>query len=271
MKKQKEQGVFWFDPQKEEAIMEYSIRELSELAGVSARTLRYYDELGLLKPLYVNDAGYRYYGEKELTLLQQILFYRQRGLELKQIQKILYQEDFDIMEALQDHLQELEQQRKQMDALIKTVKQTISSMKGECIMSDREKFQAFKDDLIKENEAKYGKEIREKYGDQEVDTSNRKMLNMTEEQWKRFKQLEEQILEKAENCVKNNVSLDSEAARELVGLHKEWLSMTWKQYSAQAHKGVAMMYVADERFKAYYDRKVEGCAQFLQGAVDKWA
>lgn len=251
--------------------MEYSIRELSELAGVSARTLRYYDELGLLKPLYVSESGYRYYGEKEVTMLQQILFYRRRGLELKQIQKILYQADFDVMEALQEHLLDLEQQQKQLNALIKTVKQTISSMKGECEMSDVEKFQAFKETLVKENEEKYGKEIREKYGDQEVDASNRKMLNLSQEQWNRFKELEENILEQAEMCVQNRLSSDSEDAKELVKLHKEWLSMTWKQYSVQAHKGVAMMYAADERFKSYYDRRVEGCAEFLQQAVDHWA
>ena len=80
--------------------MKYSIRKLSELAGVSARTLRYYDEIGLLKPLEVSEAGYRYYGEHELALLQQILFYRERGFDLKQIRKILYQDDFDIMHAL---------------------------------------------------------------------------------------------------------------------------------------------------------------------------
>ena len=79
--------------------MDYSIRALSDLAGVSTRTLRYYDEIGLLKPLYVNEAGYRYYGEKEVNLLQQILFYRARGFELKKIQSILYQESFDLISA----------------------------------------------------------------------------------------------------------------------------------------------------------------------------
>lgn len=90
--------------------MEYGIRELSEIAGVSARTLRYYDEIGLLKPLYVNEAGYRFYGKEELDMLQQILFYRERGLELKMIKQILYQKDFDIANALKDHLLELENQ-----------------------------------------------------------------------------------------------------------------------------------------------------------------
>ena len=103
----------------------YSIRKLSELAGVSARTLRYYDEIGLLKPSEISEAGYRYYGERELALLQQILFYRERGFDLKQIRKILYQDDFDIIRALKEHLRELEEQKAHVESLIRTVEQTI--------------------------------------------------------------------------------------------------------------------------------------------------
>ena len=105
--------------------LKYSIRKLSELAGVSARTLRYYDEIGLLKPSEISEAGYRYYGERELALLQQILFYRERGFDLKQIRKILYQDDFDIMRALKEHLRELEEQKTHVESLIRTVEQTI--------------------------------------------------------------------------------------------------------------------------------------------------
>ena len=86
----------------------YSIGELAELAGVSARTLRYYDREGLLKPSCVNEAGYRFYGEREVNLLQQILFYRERGLDLSRIRQIIYEEDFDIMGALEAHLRALE-------------------------------------------------------------------------------------------------------------------------------------------------------------------
>ena len=84
--------------------MEYSIRQLAALAGVSTRTLRYYDEIHLLKPARVNEAGYRYYGEKEVALLQQILFYRERDLGLEVISKILAQPNFDIERALYEHL-----------------------------------------------------------------------------------------------------------------------------------------------------------------------
>ena len=251
--------------------MEYSIKELSELAGVSARTLRYYDEIGLLKPSRVNEAGYRYYGESEVAVLQQILFYLDRGVELKTIQRIIYDENFDMLNAMEEHLQALEKQKKETENLILTVKKTIQSMKGECEMSNKEKFQALKEKAVRENEEMYGAEAREKYGDEEVHTFNQKMLNMTEVQWERFKELEKVILMRLEEAVEHKTEAESEAAKTIVELHKEWLCMTWKQYSAEAHKGVAMMYVADERFTKYYDRNVQGCARLLCKAVQYWA
>ena len=251
--------------------MEYSIKELSELAGVSARTLRYYDEIGLLKPLRVNEAGYRYYGEKEVAILQQILFFRERGFELKTVQKIIYDDNFDMLNAMEEHLQALEKQKENTEALILTVKKTIQSMKGECEMSNKEKFQALKEKAVRENEEMYGAEAREKYGDEEVDVSNHKMLNMTETQWERFQELEKVILMRLEEEVKHGMEAESEAIKEIVELHKEWLCMTWKQYSVEAHKGVAMMYVADEIFTKYYDRNVQGCAKLLCEAVQYWA
>ena len=168
--------------------LKYSIRKLSELAGVSARTLRYYDEIGLLKPSEISEAGYRYYGERELALLQQILFYRERGFDLKQIRKILYQDDFDIMRALKEHLRELEEQKAHVESLIRTVEQTIRSMKGECEMSDKERFQAFKERVVKGNEERYGAEIREKYGDEELDGGKRIVLLHKEWLGKTWKQ-----------------------------------------------------------------------------------
>ena len=251
--------------------MEYSIKELSELAGVSARTLRYYDEIGLLKPLRVNEAGYRYYGEREVESLQQILFYRERGFELKTIQRIIYDEKFDMLNAMEEHLLALEKQKADTEALILTVKKTIQSIKGECVMSDKEKFQALKEKAVRENEEMYGAEAREKYGDEEVHTFNQKMLNMTETQWERFQELKKVVLKRLEDGIEHGIEVESEAAKEIAMLHKEWLCMTWKQYSVDAHKGVAMMYVADERFTKYYDRNVQGCAKFLCEAVQYWA
>ena len=116
----------------------YSIKELSDMAGVSARTLRWYDRIGLLKPAFVNDAGYRFYGEREVDLLQQILFYRERGMELKKIRSIIYEDGFDTLAAMEEHLCELEKQKARIDALIRLVRRSVISMKGEDKMNDAE-------------------------------------------------------------------------------------------------------------------------------------
>lgn len=209
--------------------MEYGIRELSELAGVSARTLRYYDEIGLLKSLYVSEAGYRFYGKKEL-----------------------------------------EKQRSHMDDLIRTVKLTLLSMRGEYEMSDKEKFEAFKERVVRENEEKYGAEIRKKYGDDEIDASHRKILNMSEADWERFQSLGREIRIRLQEGVQAGLEPESEDARRIVVLHKEWLGNIWKKYTAQAHKAIANMYIADERFKLYYDKEVAGCAELLERAICFW-
>ena len=83
--------------------MEYSVSKLARLSGVSARTLRYYDEIGLLKPKRVNSSGYRIYGAREVDLLQQILFYREMDLSLDEIKQIIYAADFDVASALEEH------------------------------------------------------------------------------------------------------------------------------------------------------------------------
>ena len=251
--------------------MEYSIRQLSELAGISARTLRYYDSIGLLKPSCVRDSGYRYYGEKEVELLQQILFYKERGLKLEQIAEIVKNGEFDIMTALDEHLQELVRERDRMNHMITAVKKTIASMKGEITMSDKEKFEAFKKEMIKKNEEQYGDEVRRKYGDREADESNRKLVDMSEEEYRHMQTLEKEIKECLKAAVKAGEGPESDAGKKVVQMHKEWLVMTWRHYSADAHKGVAQMYREDERFRQYYDSEVVGCAQLLRDAVDIWA
>lgn len=250
--------------------MEYSIKELSEMAGVSARTLRYYDEIGLLLPLRSNQAGYRFYGEKEIELLQQILFYKERGLGLEEIKNIVYERDFDILFALHNHLEELENQKQRLEGLISIVKKTIAAKKGESRMSDQERFEIWKERVILENEEKYGQEVREKYGDTSMEESVQKMKDMTEKDYEKFKALEEEILASLKAAVTKGISPESQQGKQIVLLHKDWLSMTCKSYSKERHLGIIDLYVMDERFTAYYDSEVKGCAEFLNKAGVYW-
>lgn len=138
-------------------------------------------------------------------------------------------------------------------------------------MSDKDKFAAFKEEAIKTNEESYGTEVREKYGSDALEAANRKIRNMSEPEWRRFKSIENEILSRLAEGVRTGILPESDAAREIVGLHREWLENVWEQYSSQAHKGIAEMYTADPRFRQYYDCEVTGCAELLKAAICCWA
>lgn len=133
-------------------------------------------------------------------------------------------------------------------------------------MSDQEKFTGFKKKLIEENEEKYGKEARERWGDETVDASNAKFMNMTREQYEEHTQLTEKLNETLKKAMETGDPA-SEVAQKAAALHKEWLLFFWTEYSKEAHAGLATMYVEDERFKAYYDNIQPGAAEFLRDAI----
>lgn len=246
--------------------MEYTIQKLANLAGVSTRTLRYYDEIGILKPARINSSGYRIYGQAEVNTLQQILFYRELGVGLDSIKEIVTAPTFDGAKALREHREKLLEKREQLDLLIANVDKTIALTEGRITMSNKEKFEGFKKKMIEDNEKKYGKEIREKYGKETVEASNAKVMNMTQEQYEEVTALAEQIHTTLAEAFKTGDPA-GELAQKAADLHKQWLTYYWKEYSKEAHAGLARMYVDDERFTAYYDKEQPGTAEFLRDAI----
>ncbi|MBT2763283.1 MerR family transcriptional regulator [Paenibacillus sp. ISL-20] len=246
--------------------MEYTVQKLGKLAGISTRTLRYYDEIGILKPARINSSGYRIYGQEEVDQLQQILFYRELGLPLDGIKEIMTSPSFNRAQALQEHHAQLLDKRRQLDLLIANVENTIASAEGRKTMSDQEKFEGFKQKLIDDNEKKYGKEIREKYGEETVNKSNAKLKNMTQAQHEEVTRLADELYETLAEAFKQGDPA-SELAQKAADLHKRWLTYYWNDYSKEAHAGLAQMYVDDERFTAHYDAKQPGTAVFLCDAI----
>lgn len=246
--------------------MEYTVQKLANLAGVSTRTLRYYDEVGILKPARISSSGYRIYGEKEVDRLQQIMLYREMGVNLDTINNIVTNTTFDETTALKEHLKNLLTQRKQLDLLISNVEKTIEYKKGRIRLNDKEKFEGFKQKLVEENEKKYGKEVREKYGNDSVNHYNQKIQNMTKEQYDAYELLGKEVLDTLEAAFATGDPA-GELGQKTADLHRKWLSYTWSSYTKEAHAGLANMYVADERFKEYYDKKQSGMAEFLRDAI----
>src|ERR1051325_3601250 len=110
--------------------MAYTVKQVAAMSGISVRTLHFYDEMALLKPAYAKANGFRIYEEPQLLKLQQILFYRELGFELKRIKEILSQRKFQKVAALKSHRQILEKNVTRTRTLIETVDKTIKHLKG---------------------------------------------------------------------------------------------------------------------------------------------
>ena len=141
--------------------MMYSVKELADLADVSRRTLHYYDELGLLVPAVVSDLGYRRYDEESLLRLQQIMFYREMGLALRQIRRLLDDPDFDLLAALQTHRKALQAKVRRLQRLMQTVDTTIAHLHGEIAMSEKNLFTGFSE----AEQARYEEEAVANWGE----------------------------------------------------------------------------------------------------------
>lgn len=249
----------------------YTVGSLAKLAGVTVRALHHYEDEGLLHPERTA-SGYRRYGTTDVEQLQRILLLRSCGLSLGGIREALANGDFDFHGVLIDHLATLRARQKELETLVGTVEKTIASLEGRCTMTDEERFEGMKAQAIAENEARYGAEVRQAYGDAAVDAANERMAGMSQEEWSDAKALEAAILEQLA-MAKATGDPTGEAARELCAMHARWLQMHWGEgaYSPAAHAALAEGYVADPRFTAYYDGAAgDGATAFLRDALVAW-
>jgi DNA-binding transcriptional MerR regulator/quercetin dioxygenase-like cupin family protein len=137
--------------------MKHTVKQVARMSGVSVRTLHFYDETGLLKPARHALNGYRLYEEPQLLMLQQILFYRELGFELKQIKAIVDRADFEKAGALQSHRKVLEEKVARTNTLIATIDKTMRHLKGKKKMRGEEMFIGFR---VPAGKARFGENIR---------------------------------------------------------------------------------------------------------------
>ena len=238
----------------------FTVKQLSDLAGVTPRTLHHYDAIGLLKPSCVGENGYRYYGEESILLLQQILFYRELGLPLEAIKKIMGSRDFDVLSALESHKKEIGKRIARLERLVATVDNTISHLKGQKEMSKKQIFSGF----TPEEEEKYAREAEQMYDPETVRESNRK--------WKAYGTEKQQaILAEGKQIYVEMIAAmpkgaDSPEVQALVERWRKHMDYFWTPELDQL-LCLAEMYNADERFKANYDQLHPKLAEFMLEAV----
>ena len=240
--------------------MSYTIKEIADLAGVTTRTIRYYDEIGLLAPSETGDNGYRYYDQENLLLLQQIMFFRELEIPLKDIQLILNRPEFNLVSALEEHRVTLQAKADRINTLIETVDQTIATIKGEWEMSDKEYFEGF-------DESQYEDEAKQRWGNTpQWKESRKKWASYSEEQKQAIKVEGGEITKR---MVGNDESLvpDDPNIQAAIGEYHAYINKYFYTCDVNFLRGLADMWVEDPRFAINYERIREGGAAFVREAV----
>lgn len=228
---------------------------MSQLTGVSIRTLHHYNDIGLLVPDNSTEAGYRLYSNENVATLQQILFFRELGFPLKKIKELLDSPSFDRQEAFEMQRKMLIDKRRQLDGMIETIEKTIQHGKGELKMTNEEKFKGF--DFSKNP---YEQEARGRWGDKAVDASNKKAAQFGPEYGEEMNRIYFKLADI------RHVNPESEEAQTAIG---DWYTFLNKMgnYSLEAFTGLGQMYVDDERFTKNIDQFGEGLAVFMRDAM----
>ncbi|NPV56089.1 MAG: MerR family transcriptional regulator [Anaerolineae bacterium] len=240
-----------------------TVKQLARLAGVTPRTLRHYDQIGLLPPTRVGENGYRYYGEDAVLRLQQILLYRELDLPLEQIRELLDHPGFDARRALESHRDELRRRVGRLQRLIDTVEQTIRYMKGEITMSQKQLFEP----LSEEQRAAYEQEAMQEYDPVVVKESNRRYNALSAEEKQRIGDEGNAVY--AAFVAAIPLGPDSDEARACVERWRAHIGFFWTPNEAQL-LGLAQMYNQDSRFKVNFDKVHPELAAFVLQAVEAY-
>ena len=240
---------------------DWSIQELVTSTGLSSRTLRHYDDVGLLKPTGNGRNGMRYYDQESVLRLQRIVVLRELGLGLSEIASILDQR-VDTAEAIAEHIAQMKKQRSRIERQIDSLELTLMNLKeGNQIMPE-EAFDGFANDP-------YAEEAKERWPDNYAVSQQRlSRLSATEQ-----KALFEQggiISAALAEAMLAGESAGGERIQSLIAQHYSWICNFWTP-NREAYIGLGEMYVSDERFKAHYEEFAAGLAEFMREAMTSYA
>lgn len=230
-----------------------TVKEISRLTGISVRTLHYYDEINLLKPTQITDAGYRLYDDTALERLHSILLFKELQFPLKEIKAILDNPDFDQQAALKEQISFLELQKKRLDKIISSARNMI--MKGAENMS----FSAFDKTELEQ----YAEEAKQKWGHTDA--------------YKEYEQKHSDSSDKTEQLMQifteigkiKHLSPDSKEAQNLMKELQNFITENYYLCTDEILKGLGQMYISDERFKNNIDKAGgSGTAEFTAKAIN---
>ena len=241
--------------------MKMQITGFAKLTGVSVRTLHYYDEIGLLKPAFVDEQNsYRFYDENSLSRMQEILFYRELDFSLKSILEILSSPDYDKQKAFSEQRKLLILKKERLERIINALD---DAQKGKVIMS------AFDKSDYEIAHKQYEIEAKQRWGNTDAYKEHtQKTANYTKDKWQDVNDGLMTVFAKFAECMKSGNATDSGEAQLLVNELKTYITENYYTCTNEILAGLGKMYIADERFKNNIDKHAVGTAEFVSKAIE---
>jgi MerR family transcriptional regulator, thiopeptide resistance regulator len=253
--------------------MAYTVKKLSELSGVTVRTLHFYEEIGLLKPAYHGSNGYRYYEEGQLLQLQQILFFKELGFTLKQIQKVLGRSDFDQLAALSSHKKALTREWEKIGSLLKTIDKTIKHLNGKKQMKDKDIFDGFNITLVKKTKGDQSYSAAEEIVAKSVKNPTKAIQDVE----KRGKNYYENVTKTAHaifkdlaDCIEKGLDPASDKVQKIIKKH-HCFTEQMQNATQEVYKAMAELYQEHPEFRKQLDPFHANLAPFMAAAMRLFA
>ncbi len=240
----------------------WSTAQVARMSKVTSRTLRHYDQIGLLEPARVGANGYRYHGQEQLRRLRHILLLRELGLGLDAIAEVL-DGQADELTALRRHHRWLLAEGERLARLTDTVSRTIEHLEGGEEMPAEQMFTGFEHNP-------YEQEARQRWGDEAVDESNRRVRTLSPAEQQRVHQDGVEVHERLAALLRAGTPVDDTAVQEVIADHHAWVSHFWTP-NREAYIGLGNLYVDDNRFAENIDKAQPGLAVYLRDAMAVYA
>jgi DNA-binding transcriptional MerR regulator len=238
-----------------------TVGEVADLAHVTVRTLHHYDELGLLSPSERSETGYRLYSYDDLARLQAILIWRALGFSLAEIESLLDDPGYDPISALERQRELVGREIDRLGAVAAAVDAALAARRNGTPIEEKQMFDGF-------DPALYEDEARERWGHTEAyKESTRRTRSYGEEEWLQIRRESSDIVGELVAAMRAGEPADGPAARALAERHRDHISRWFYPCSPAMHRGLAEMYVADERFTRTYEREAEGLAAYFHHAI----
>jgi MerR family transcriptional regulator, thiopeptide resistance regulator len=251
----------------------WTVGEVARVAHVTVRTLHHYDEIGLLVPSGRSGSGYRLYSESDLERLHQILLYRELEFSLDTIGQLLDGPALDRGKALRVQRQLLLERRQRTDAVIRAIDRSLEAMEQGVTMSTDELFEGFRElaqapEDVRAHHREHAAEAREQWGGTDAyGESMRRARKYRHEDWEAIKAEGDANEERMVDLMRAGADPEGPEARAVAESMREHITRWFYPCSVEMHAGLADMYEADARFRAYYEKRAEGYASYVAAAI----